>query len=161
MSAKVPQFEAIAAKLIFFIDSVILNALCLVHLTSSWNTTTKQMRMSSSQHPFAQMYYLQKRLHCFGARAIFKNGTQQTETVEWLFLPGECHGKWDHWGHSLSHPDAVPIELMSAWWNTFHRQDIGSFPSARETFFFYLLRLHGRSWFSSSINHLAYIDYSQ
>lgn len=36
--------------------------------------------------------------------------------------------------HTLSHPNAVPVELTSARCNTCHREDVvGSFPPARET----------------------------
>lgn len=114
------------------------------------------MHMNSSQHPFAQIYSLQKHLHYFGAEAIFLNGTQRRERVERNPSPGELHGAVASVGvtHKPSHPNAVPAELMSARCRTFHRQDVGSFPPARETGF-YLLRVHGRSWVNSSINHLS------
>lgn len=107
LSAKVPQFEAIATKFISFIDSVILNAFFPMHLTRTWNTTTKEMHTNSSQHPFAQIYYLQKLLGYFGAKAIFKNATQEWEGGV-ISLRGNATGSWAH-----SHP--LPSQRGARW----------------------------------------------
>lgn len=71
MPVKVPQFEAIATKFVSCIDSVILNAFFLhafdKHLKYCYKTNAHEFKPAS----FAQIHYLQKRLHYFGARAIF------------------------------------------------------------------------------------------
>lgn len=156
MPAKVPQFEAIATKFISCIDCVILNAFFLhafdKHLKYRYKTNAREFKPASfctnvlSPEPPTLFWSQDNFLKCHseeweGGVTSFPVGVPWAEASVGVT-------------HTLLHRNTVPVELMSAWCNTFHREDVGSFPPARETAL-YPLGVHERSWAGSSINCLS------